>query len=280
MVRRPIAAGLFYPSDSYVLKESIENSFLHKIGPGKKPPSIEPFKKISALISPHAGYTYSGPVAAHGYYACSSLKNVELIIIVGPNHHGVGSGVATVREGMWETSLGKVKVDNELTKRLVEVSGIVDLDDTAHKHEHSIEVQIPFLQYVYGDSFKILPISMLLQDINTAVELGKAISQIIRDKDSLIIASSDFTHYEDQRTASKKDSEAIKAILKMDVPLLYDTIERMKISICGYGPIITTITAVKSLNVNEVQLLKYATSGDITGDYSSVVGYASLIFSQ
>ncbi|MCP8307628.1 MAG: AmmeMemoRadiSam system protein B [archaeon] len=277
-IRRPAVAGIFYPLDSDELKASIEESFLHKIGPRKKPPSNEVISEKVALVSPHAGYMYSGPVAAHGYYACSYLKSIELVVIAGPNHHGIGSGVATVREGVWETPLGKVEVDGDSAKLLVELSGIVDFDDSAHRREHSIEVQIPFLQYIYGNKFKILPISMMLQDISTAVDVGKAIADCVRDKKFLLIASSDFTHYEAQGVASRKDSEAIKAILQMDIPRLYDVIENLDITMCGYGPIATIITAAKELNITKGRLLQYATSGDITGDYSSVVGYASILF--
>ncbi len=277
-IRRPAVAGIFYPLDANELTLSIEESFLHRIGPRKKPPSNEAINERIALVSPHAGYMYSGPVAAHGYYACSYLKGVELVVIAGPNHHGIGSGLATVRQGAWETPLGKVEVDSDLAKRLVESSGIVDFDDSAHRSEHSIEVQIPFLQSIYGDKFKILPISMMLQDMITATDVGQAIADCVKDKKCLLIASSDFTHYEPQGIASKKDSEAIKAMLQMDVPLLYDTIRNLDVTMCGYGPVATIIAAAKELNAKKGRLLQYATSGDITGDYSSVVGYASLLF--
>lgn len=277
-LRRPAVAGIFYPSDSDELKASIEESFLHRIGPKKKSPSVEAISERVVLVSPHAGYMYSGPVAAHGYYACSYLKSVELVVIAGPNHYGIGSGVATVREGVWETPLGKVEVDGNSAKRLVESSGIIDFDDSAHMREHSIEVQIPFLQYIFGSKFKILPISMMLQDMSTAIDVGKAIANCVKDKKFLLIASSDFTHYEAHEIASRKDSETIKAILQMDVPKLYNVIENLNVTMCGYGPVAAMITAAKELNITNGKLLKYATSGDITGDYSSVVGYASILF--
>ena len=277
-LRHPAVAGLFYPSNPDELSDSIKESFLYRIGPGKEPPTSKVIDQKVALVSPHAGYIYSGPIAAYGYYACSSLKNIQSVVIAGPNHHGIGSGVATVKEGAWETPLGNVEVDTDLAKRLVETSGIVDFDESAHMHEHSIEVQIPFLQYIYGTKFKIVPISMMLQDITTAVEVGKAIAKCVKEKNCLLIASSDFTHYEEHKVALRKDSEAIKAIIQTDVPKLYDIIEEWNITMCGYGPVAAIITAIKELNITKGQLLKYATSGDITGDYSSVVGYASIIF--
>lgn len=277
-LRRPAVAGIFYPSNFDELKASIEDSFLHKLGPGKKPPSNEAIGEKVVLVSPHAGYMYSGPVAANGYYACSYLKGIELVVIAGPNHYGIGSGVATVREGVWETPLGRVEIDGDSARRLVELSGIIDFDDSAHIKEHSIEVQIPFLQYIFHDKIKILPISMMLQDMSTAIDVGKAIADCVKDKKFLLIASSDFTHYEPQEVASRKDSEAIKAILQMDVSKLYDVIENLNITMCGYGPVAAMITAAKELSITNGKLLKYATSGDITGDYSSVVGYASILF--
>ncbi|MCP8310793.1 MAG: MEMO1 family protein [Candidatus Methylarchaceae archaeon HK01M] len=277
-LRHPAVAGLFYSSDPDEIRKSIKESFLHRIGPGKEPPTSEVVGQKVALVSPHAGYIYSGPVAAHGYYACSFLKNIELVVIAGPNHHGIGSGIATVKEGVWETPLGKVEVDSDTAKCLVEFSGIVDFDESGHRHEHSIEVQIPFLQYIYGSKFKILPISMMLQDMTTSLEVGKAIASCVKDKKVLLIASSDFTHYEEHEVASRKDFEVIKAILQMDIPRLYNTIEEFNVTMCGYGPVAAIITAAKESNMTKGQLLKYATSGDITGDYSSVVGYASIIF--
>jgi AmmeMemoRadiSam system protein B len=277
-LRRPAVAGIFYPSNFDELKASIEDSFLHKLGPGKKPPSNEAIGEKVVLVSPHAGYMYSGPVAAYGYYACSYLRRIELVVIAGPNHYGIGSGVATVREGVWETPLGRVEIDGDSARRLVDLSGIIDFDDSAHIKEHSIEVQIPFLQYIFHDKIKILPISMMLQDMNTAIDVGKAIADCVKDKKFLLIASSDFTHYEPQEVASRKDSEAIKAILQMDVSKLYDVIENLNITMCGYGPVAAMITAAKELSITNGKLLKYATSGDITGDYSSVVGYASILF--
>ncbi|MEM3451264.1 MAG: AmmeMemoRadiSam system protein B [Nitrososphaerales archaeon] len=277
-LRKPAVAGIFYPSNCDELKASLEKSFLHELGPKKKPPSNEIISERVVLVSPHAGYMYSGPVAAHGYYACSYLRDLELIVIAGPNHYGIGSGIATVGGGVWETPLGRVEVDVNSAKRLVELSGIVDFDDSAHMREHSIEVQIPFLQYIFQEKIKILPISMMLQDMETAIDVGKAIAKCIKDKKFLLIASSDFTHYEPQEVALRKDSEVIKAILQMDISKLYNIIENLNVTMCGYGPVAAMITAAKELKITHGKLLKYATSGDITGDYSSVVGYASILF--
>jgi AmmeMemoRadiSam system protein B len=277
-VRWPSVAGQFYDADAQSLTRSIDGCFLNCLGPGRKPPPDRPIEGLIGLVSPHAGYMYSGPVAAHGYYACSTLSDLEMVVILGPNHHGVGSGVATVKGGSWRTPLGDVEVDGEAAKELVEVSGIVDFNEDAHQEEHSVEVQIPFLQFIYRKNFKILPVCMLMQDLDTAIEVGDALASVVRGRRSLLIASSDFTHYENHKSASSKDRAVIETILKLDVDRFYETIERLNVSICGFGPIASVMTASKRLGGQEGKLLKYATSGDVTGDFSAVVGYASIIF--
>jgi AmmeMemoRadiSam system protein B len=277
-VRRPAVAGQFYEADPTRLKRSIEECFLHPLGPQKIPPAPKTDEEIAGLVSPHAGYIYSGPIAAHGYYYASSLPTPELVVIVGPNHWGAGSGVATVSGGVWRTPLGDLEISAEDAKALVKVSGIVDFSEEAHRREHSIEVQLPFLQYIFDSKFKILPISMLFQDRETAVEVGHAIAEIVKGRRCLIIASSDLTHYESQKEAERKDAAFINATLSLDVVKLYSVIQRLDISACGYGPVAALMTAANNLSLKKAELLKYATSGDVTGDKSSVVGYASIRF--
>jgi AmmeMemoRadiSam system protein B len=277
-VRRPAVAGQFYEADPTRLRRSIEECFLHPLGPQKIPPAPKTDEEIVGLVSPHAGYIYSGPIAAHGYYYASSLSTPELVVILGPNHWGVGSGVATVSGGIWRTPLGDLEVSAEDAKALVKVSGIVDFSEEAHRREHSIEVQLPFLQYIFDSKFKILPISMLFQDRETAVEVGHAIAEIVKGRRCLIIASSDLTHYESQKEAERKDAAFINATLSLDVVKLYSVIQRLDISACGYGPVAALMTAANDLSLKKAELLKYATSGDVTGDKSSVVGYASIRF--
>lgn len=277
-VRPPAVAGQFYPADKEELASNIEDCFTHKLGPGKAPPASEAYGTLVGLVSPHAGYMYSGPVAAHGYYASSARADITTFIILGPNHWGVGSGVATYKEGSWRTPLGDVEIDKAAAQELAQASGLVDFDETAHRNEHSIEVQVPFLQRIFTKGFKILPVSMALQDRATAVELGQAVSEVAAKRKAFLIASSDFTHYQDHKTAARKDGELIKAIERLDVNQFYTTLERLDVSACGYGPIAATMTATKILGAKGGRLLKYATSGDTTGDYSSVVGYASIAF--
>ena len=274
-VRKPAVAGSFYPANKDALLQAIENCFMHSYGPQKKPP-VESGRKIIGMVCPHAGYMYSGPVAAHSYYAASSL-NVDLVIMIGPNHYGIGSGVATTKEGFWETPLGLIDVDNNAAENVAKISGIVDFDDYAHSEDHCLEVQLPMLQYIY-EQFKILPIIMWMQDKDTATDVGKAVAEIVKDRNALLIASSDFTHYEPNEEAHRKDKELINAILELDVNRYYTVLRKLEVSACGYGAIASVMIAAKILGAKKGELLKYATSGDVAGKKDSVVGYGSILF--
>jgi AmmeMemoRadiSam system protein B len=183
-------------------------------------------------------------------------------------------------EGLWRTPLGNVEIDAETAKRIVQETRLVDVDDLAHRFEHSIEVQLPFLQYLYGSDFKFVPICFQIQDLSSAMEVGKALIEVLANKNAVIIASSDMTHYEPQENTSKKDREALKAVVDMDEKRFYSIIEMQNVTACGYGPIAAAIVAAKGLGAKEAKLLCYKNSGDITGDYSRVVGYAALSFKK
>ena len=277
--RAPAVAGIFYPSDARELYLLIELSFKEqRFGPGHLPPSEEfNRRRIYGIVSPHAGYVYSGAVAANGYYETSSM-NFDRIVMIGPNHYGIGTGLATVRNGIWETPLGEVEVDSELASQIAENSGILDFDELAHSRDHCLEVQLPFLQYIKKNQFKIVPIIMIMQDKATASEIGESIASSTRNLNTLLIASSDFTHYEPNDEAHRKDDELIKAILTLDISNFYTTFERLNVSACGYGAIASIMTAAKALGATKGELLRYATSGDVMGDTNNVVGYASIIF--
>jgi AmmeMemoRadiSam system protein B len=277
--RAPAVAGVFYPSAADELNQLIELSFKERrFGPGDLPPPKElTRRRIYGIVSPHAGYIYSGAVAANGYYETSSM-NFDRVVMIGPNHYGIGTGLATVRDGIWETPLGQVEIDTELASRISENSGILDFDDLAHSRDHCLEVQLPFLQYVKKNQFKLVPIIMIMQDKVTASEIGESIADSTRSLNALLIASSDFTHYESNSAAHRKDRELIEAILSLDISIFYTTLERLNVSACGYGAIASIMTAAKALGATKGELLRYATSGDIIGDTNSVVGYASIIF--
>jgi len=275
-VRRPCQAGSFYAATAEALKRQIEKCFTHRLGPGKTPVTREGPRNIIGLVCPHAGYMYSGPMAAHSYYNLAADGKPDVIVIFGPNHRGQGSGLAVMKEGIWRTPLGDVQIDEETANLILCKSKIIDIDELAHTYEHSIEVQLPFLQYLYGSAFKFVPISFLMQDLESSCEVGQAVAEALHGKNGLIIASTDMTHYEPHETASKKDKKALSALEKLDEEEFYSIVESYHITTCGYGPVVALITAAKLLGATKGQILCYKTSGDVTGDYSAVVGYASV----
>jgi AmmeMemoRadiSam system protein B len=277
--RKPAVAGQFYEADPVLLRKQIEDCFRHKIGPGGLPTPGEVAREdIVATLNPHAGYMYSGPVAAHSFKALSSVPGHGLVVIVGPNHYGIGSGVAAPLSDEWETPLGSVQIDVQAARELMRESRMVDMDDSAHWREHSIEVQIPFLQFIYSKGFKILPVSMGMQDRETAEVLGESLANLVGRRGGILIASSDFTHYEPDEYARVKDQKALDYILKFDVTGFYSYIQEVELSMCGYGPVAAIMVAAQRLGASRAEKLCYATSGDTGGNKSSVVGYASVLF--
>lgn len=280
-LRQPAVAGSFYASDLKSLNTQIENSFLHKIGPGEIPLAISKRKRnIIGLVSPHAGYMYSGPVAANGFYKIALDGKPDTIIILGPNHQGFGENISIMVEGKWKTPLGELEIDTDIAENILKNSKIIKIDNKAHQYEHSIEVQLPFIQYIFGKNIKFVPICMTRQDINTDIEIAQSICSSVSDKNILIIASSDFTHYEPQEYAKNVDKQAINAILEFNPKKLYDMIYHQNLTMCGPGPITVMLIVCKTLGAKKVELLKYATSGDVSGMYDQVVGYASLMVSK
>jgi hypothetical protein len=281
--REPAVAGYFYPSSRSELVRSIESLFSSELGPGELPsPRVEGPRKIFGLISPHAGYMYSGSIASYGYLHLSKDGLPSRIIIIGPNHTGMGGAISIFPRGYWKLPLGVVEVDDELAEALHKKDPFIDLDGEAHLYEHSIEVQIPFLQYIYEKvdrSFKILPIVMMHQTWSGVQALGNALTEVLGDmprEEYILIASTDFTHYESASSAEKKDKMVIERILDMDPHGLIETVYKYNISMCGYGPVATLLYVASNLGVKKSILLKYGSSGDVTGDYSNVVAYASL----
>ncbi len=278
-VRPPAFAGSWYAGTPERLRSQIEQSFVNSLGPGSLPDIVgNGPRNLVGLVCPHAGYTYSGSVAAHGYFQLARDGKPDVIVIFSPNHTGRGSALAIMREGVWRTPLGEVEIDSGTADRILERSQIVDVDETAHAYEHSIELQLPFLQYLYGSDFKFVPLTFMMQDLMSGREVGKATAEALSGKNALVIASTDMSHYEPQARAEKKDRMALEAAIKMDEEEYYSIIEGHAVSSCGYGPTIAAITASKKLGAKKAKLLCYKTSGDVTGDYSGVVGYASIAF--
>lgn len=223
---------------------------------------------------------YSGPVAANGYSKIARDGVPEVVIILGPNHTGYGSGVSILTEGKWETPLGSLEIDNPLAKQVQSSSEIMDVDEVAHRYEHSIEVQLPFLQFLYNTSVKFVPICMMMQDLQTSREIATTIIDQIKEKNFLIIASSDFTHYKSQDEAVRSDQTAIDAIMNLDDSKLNELGDSNKVTMCGYGPITVLLAAARKMSNVRTEFLTYKTSGDITGDNTSVVGYGSIIITR
>ena len=280
-VRRPTQAGSFYEGDAEALKMQVVNCFLHNFGP-KEQPQVNRTgpRHVVGLVCPHAGYMFSGPVAANAYYELAQDGKPDTVVILGPNHTGYGSALALMNDGVWRTPLGDVEVDGETADQIVQETHFIDVDDVAHRFEHSIEVQLPFLQYLYGSEFKFVPICFQMQDLASAVEVGKALVEVLARKNAVVIASSDMTHYEPQVNAAAKDLAALRAVEAMDEKRFYSIIETQNVTACGYGPIATVISYAKGLGAKEAKLLCYKSSGDITGDYSNVVGYAAVSFKK
>jgi AmmeMemoRadiSam system protein B len=278
-VRSPAVAGSWYAGTPNRLRDQLEELFMHKLGPGSLPSVNEDGSRdIVGLVVPHAGYLASGPVAAHAYHHLAEDGRPDVIVIFGPNHTGQGSALSIVNEGAWRIPLGDVEIDAETADQIVSFSSIIDVDDLAHVYEHSIELQLPFLQYLYGSEFKFVPICFGMQDLVSSREVGTAVARALKGKNGLVIASSDLTHYEPQDRAEKKDMLAVDAALRMDEEQYYSAVEYYGISTCGYGPVMAAIVASKELGAKKAELLCYKTSGDVLGDRSAVVGYTSIAF--
>jgi AmmeMemoRadiSam system protein B len=275
-IRKPAVSGMFYAGTARELEEQIEWCYKHELGPGVIPRvNSKGLREIVAIVAPHAGYDYSGPVAAHAYKELADDGIFDTAVILSPNHTGYGYPVSLWAGAGWNTPLGEVEINEKLAQRLL--GGVIKADETAHIYEHSIEVQLPWLQYLYK-KVKIVPITMLAQDIETARTVGRAISQT--DENLIIIASSDFTHYEPHSVAMEKDGSVIEAIVGLDEEELYKRCESLNCTMCGYGPVASAIVAAKEMKAQRASLLKYATSGDTSGDFSRVVGYSSIVIKR
>lgn len=267
MVRNPVVAGQFYPGSKEALKRDV----------GALIDANADKKNVIGAVSPHAGYAYSGKVAGA---TLSLIKPKRTYIILGPNHTGLGANFAIDTNEAWNTLLGSVRIDSHLADRIEKDCPYIKYDGAAHEHEHSIEVQLPFLQILQKD-FAIVPICAAYADPGAYGEIGAAIAASVKglraEKDVAIIASSDMTHYESASSAKEKDSAAIGAILRLDEKSLIRKVAEMDISMCGYAPAAIMLAAAKELGAKSARLVDYRTSGDATGDYSSVVGYAGII---
>ncbi|HUT69430.1 MAG TPA: AmmeMemoRadiSam system protein B [Desulfatiglandales bacterium] len=262
MIRQPAVANQFYPGTEKDLKKDLSR----RIKEGKER------EKVLALISPHAGYMYSGDVAGAVYSVAEITKDV---VVMGPNHHGLGAPFAVMARGKWKMPSGDISINETLASLMIEESRLLRADDQAHITEHSVEVQLPFIQYI-EPAVQFVPVVLGMADYKTCEDLGKDMARAIKryGKPVVLIASTDMTHYESQESAHQKDQLAMEKILAMDPAGLLDTVTRHNITMCGVIPTTVALIAAKELGATTAKKIAYATSGDVSGDYSYVVGYA------
>ncbi len=265
MARPPAVAGRFYPDDPVALLEEVQRHLEQEI------------PKVSAkgVIAPHAGFMYSGDVAGTVY---SRIEIPDTVILLGPNHTGMGERIAVFSHGSWIMPFGDLEIDANLAKAILDNLPIAHENEDAHRLEHSLETQLPFLQY-FRKQFKFVPICLMRLSLEECRMLAKAIVQAVRsyDRPVLIVASSDMTHYESHARASEKDHMAIDQILKMDPEGLFRTVEKEGITMCGVNPATVMLAACKELGATQAELAKYMTSGEVSGDMDQVVGYAGVV---
>ncbi|MFH0769255.1 MAG: AmmeMemoRadiSam system protein B [Chloroflexota bacterium] len=265
MIRNPVVAGQFYPGGRSQLRSMLKEMVDEK--------AVK--EEVIGLLSPHAGYVYSGPVTGA---TISRVKFKDTFIIMGPNHTGSGKPFSIMTEGTWKTPLGDVEIDSELGRHILGNSKYLEEDSLAHQFEHCIEVQLPFLQYFKPD-IKLVPIVFSHARGAVYKEIGKEIAKAIKElnKGVVIMASSDLNHYEPQEAAMRKDTQVIEAMLALNEDELLKRVQELDITMCGYGAAISLISAAKEFGATRAELVKHQTSGDAIGDYSSVVGYAGII---
>jgi hypothetical protein len=267
-MRQPAVADRFYPGSPQALSKAVTGLF----------PTAKTTKKTKALaiVSPHAGYVYSGALAAETFFA---VEIPETVIILGPNHHGQGAPVA-LSTLTWDMPLGRVPVDREIADHLLEISQLIKIDETAHKFEHSLEVQVPFLQMLQKN-LHIVPLVLSRISYPLCEEVAESLAETINgsDKDLLIVASSDMSHYEPRRVTEQKDRSALKCIERLDPYELYRTVLDNHISMCGVIPVVIAILAAKACGAKQSKLVGYTDSGYVSGDTDQVVGYAGVIIS-
>ncbi len=264
MDRAPAVAGRFYPGRPQELRDMIADYLEPQVAP----------QKALAAVSPHAGYVFSGSVAGK---VLSRVAIPRRVLVLGPNHQGMGQRVAVMTRGSWQTPLGAVPLDAELGGDIIS-RGLAQEDDLAHQYEHSLEVQVPFLQCLREDLL-LTPLCLSMLSFEDCQHLGQGIAGVIADcpDQVLMVASTDMTHYEPAQQAEAKDSKAIERILALDPKGLYETVIEGRISMCGVLPTTVALVAALELGATGAELVAYTNSGEVTRDFNDVVAYAGLI---
>jgi AmmeMemoRadiSam system protein B len=263
--RQPAVAGRFYPAERDALVREVETHVDRNV---KKSP-------VLGIVAPHAGFMYSGDVAGAVY---SRIEIPDTVILMGPNHTGQGEEVAVMTEGTWSMPMGDISIDGEMAKAICEETSLAKKDSSAHRFEHSLETQLPFLQY-FKKEFQIVPICLRRMKISSCKVLSEGIVRAVTrlDKPVLLVASSDMTHYESHDKAETKDRKAITCIQNRDPVGLFETVRSEKITMCGVNPVTVMLYCSESLGAREAELVKYMTSGEVNGNREKVVGYAGMI---
>jgi len=269
MLRLPAVAGRFYPSNPKELTALVREY--------SRPDPQHPPAMVKACLVPHAGYMYSGHVAGA---ALARVMLPEKIIVLGVRHYPRGEPAALLSSGAWRTPLGDAPIDEPIAAELGRACPLLREDSVAHSGEHSLEVQLPFLQ-VLAPGFSFVPVALGTLQFESLVSVGNAVARVLENsKDNvLLLTSSDLNHYEDEKTTRVKDQKAIDRLLAFDPRGLYNTCRNEEISMCGLGPAVAMLTALNALGAKKSVLVKHATSGEVSGDYDQVVGYAGMIFS-
>jgi AmmeMemoRadiSam system protein B len=268
-VRRSILAGSWYPGQPQVLRSDIE-AYFRNVPPREIP------GRIVGLVAPHAGYMYSGPVAAHAYRLIRGA-DYDKVIVISPSHRMHFEGVSIWRGAGYETPLGIVPVDQELAEALLEADGPIAEIPAAHAGEHSLEIQLPFLQVALGE-FSFVPLVMGSQDGRTCRRLAEVLAGAVGQKRTLVVGSSDLSHFHSYNEAVRLDSVVLESVKKFDPEGLLKNLARRTCEACGGGPAASAMMTARALGADRAELLKYANSGDVTGDRREVVGYASAVF--
>jgi AmmeMemoRadiSam system protein B len=268
MLRLPAVAGRFYPSQADELIALVQKY-------SRRDDGAVPLRANACLV-PHAGYVYSGHVAGAVF---ARIKLPKKILILGVRHQPRGASAAINSNGAWRTPLGDAAIDTTLAAQLCAAIPLLREDDIAHATEHSLEVQLPFLQ-VLAPEFSFVPLALGSVRFEELLEIGNAIGNVlaVSNEDVLLLATSDLNHYEDQATTCAKDKKATDRLLAMDARGLYETCRDQRISMCGLGPAVAMLTALNRMRATRSELIRYATSGDVSGDLDAVVGYAGMIF--
>ncbi|TAN42632.1 MAG: AmmeMemoRadiSam system protein B [Nitrospirae bacterium] len=265
MKRSPVVAGQFYEGDRARLSGQV----------GKYIVDGTPKEKAIGIMSPHAGLVYSGGVAGAVF---SSIEFPETFVLLGPNHTGLGSDISIMSSGSWEVPTGQFDIDSDLSAKLLAKTSRVSENHQAHAYEHSLEVQLPFIAH-FSASVKIVPITIMRASLDDCRAVGSALAECIGDVKHrvVIVASSDMSHYVPDETARRMDGLAIKEMLDLDPEGLYNTVAKNRISMCGILPATIMLYAALALGAKEAKLIKYATSGETSGDFAHVVGYAGVL---